>query len=289
MILVVGGTGMLGSRVVTILRGQGREVRVLSRGVTAAPAYDGVDRVTGDVRDPARLAEAMAGVKTVVSAFHGFTYSQRNALATIDRDGNRALVAAAELAGADVVLTSVGVAASDSPLELGRMKYAAERALLARPVRSTIVRPDAFAQLWIGLLAQTGAKSHRPLVFGAGDNPIGWVSVDDVAALVARAVTDDSLRGSILPISGPEALSMRELAKRVMDAQGWPGEPRSVPRPALRLMAATVGLVKPALGRQARSSLAMDVLPRVDDTPTRALLPDLPATPMSGLLSSVAA
>ena len=146
------------------------------------------------------------------------------------------------------------------------------------------MRSDAFAQTWIEILEQTAAKSHRPMVFGDGRNPIGWVDVREVAALVDQAVANPALRGCTLEIAGPERLTLEELATLVMRHHGWPGRPRRLPRSALRVMAAVAAPVRPDLARQARASLAMDVLPPVDDQETRRAF-DLPAVPVSLLLS----
>jgi NADH dehydrogenase len=80
----------------------------------------------------------------------------------------------------------------------------------------------------------------------------------DVAGLVDRAVTDPATRGRILEIGGPDDLSFNQLAAAIQQAAVRPAAPRHVPRPALRLMARTVGYLKPELGRQARAALVMD-------------------------------
>ena len=91
MILVVGGTGMLGSRLVTTLSETGHAVRVLSRGHTIGQTVDGVTYLTGDVRDSATLSAAMSGVGTVVSAFHGMNSPLRGGLQALDRHANSRL------------------------------------------------------------------------------------------------------------------------------------------------------------------------------------------------------
>jgi uncharacterized protein YbjT (DUF2867 family) len=287
MILVVGGTGLLGSRVANGLVADGLRVRVLSRGLTPArlPLEPAVELVVGDVRQPRSLAPAFEDVDVVVLAMQGFAGPGGVTPRTVDLDGGLAVVAAAERQGADVVMLSVAGASATSPLEIARMKYAVEQRLRAGAVRWTIVRADAFAQTWIGVLLQTAGTSHRPLVFGDADNPIRWVAVDDVAALVRRAVLDPSLRGQSLDICGPEALTLEQLARLVMAAQGWPGGPRRIPRAALRTMGLVTAVVRPHLARQARASLAMDRLPPVDDSSTRSALPDLPATPVSQVVA----
>ena len=102
MILVAGGTGTLGTQLVRLLTERGRPVRVLTRDPASAGQLPGtVETLTGDVRDPATVAAAVAGCTTVVSAVHGFAGPGRPSPESVDRDGNRALIQAAAAAGAD--------------------------------------------------------------------------------------------------------------------------------------------------------------------------------------------
>lgn len=290
MILVVGGTGRLGSLVANRLAARGRPVRVLSRGLVppVVPLHEDVERVVGDVRDPARMQELMAGAEVVVLAMHGFIGPGGVSPRTVDGHGSRHVIAAAEQADTDVVMLSIAGASATHPMQLARVKYGVEEHLRRSRCRWTVVRADAFAQTWFEVLEQTAARSHRPLVFGDGSNPIGWVDVGEVAALVEHAVLEPSLRGTTWEISGPERLTLEELAMLVMERHGWPGRPRHLPRAALRAMATLTAAIRPDLARQARASLAMDVLAPVDDHLTREAFPDIPAVPVSRLLARTA-
>src|SRR5665811_1027310 len=125
VILVAGGTGLLGSRVVKLLTDAGEQVRVVTRDrrrTSRLPA--GVEVVVGDVRR-GPLDATVEGCDRVVSAVHGFAGSQRTSPAAVDRDGNRSLIAAAKRAGVDrFVLVSIVGARPDHPMSLHRMKYA---------------------------------------------------------------------------------------------------------------------------------------------------------------------
>ena len=125
-----------------------------------------VEVVQGDLRVPATLPPALAGVRVVVSAVHGFAGPGRVTPKSVDRDGNANLVAAAKTAGADVVLMSVTGAAPDHAMELFRMKAAAESNLCASGVRWTVVRASAFLELYLELLPRSAGKSARPMVSG---------------------------------------------------------------------------------------------------------------------------
>ena len=288
MILVVGGTGLLGRLVVHEMCERDQPVRVLSRGLTdRGPVDPRAELVLGDVRNPASLIDAMAGVNTVVSCVQGFSGPGGVTPRTVDAQGNMDLVDAAQTAGADVVLVSMIGAAADSPMELARAKFAAEEHLRASGAPWTVVRADAFVQAWVRVMEETAGRSGRPMVFGRGDNPIAWVDAREVAQLVARAAQDRTLRGQVLDVCGPQAITLTALAQGVMDRRGVAGRPRRVPRAALHVMSRTVGLVLPAMGRQARAALAMDVLPTSHDAASRALFPDLPRTAVTDVLDDV--
>ena len=287
-ILVAGGTGRLGTLVVEALAARGLDVRVLTRDPRRAAHLTGdrVEVITGDVRDPVSTTAAVAGADVVVSAVHGFAGPGDGSPATVDRDGNINLIQGARAAGAEVVLLSGVGAAPDSPFELFRMKHAAETALAESGVPATVVRPTAFAELWIDLLTKTAGRSNRPLVFGRGRNPINFVSVRDVAALTDHVITELDARGQTFEIGGPDNLTFTQLARLVAANRGRATNPRHVPRPALHVMAATVGRLRPELGRQARAALAMDSFPLTfGDDGARARFPDLPRTSVAELLA----
>ena len=289
MILVAGGTGRLGSLVVNSLCAGGHTVRVLSRGLTSPGSTldSRAEQVEGDVRDPASLRAAAEGVRLVVSCVQGFMGPGHGTPLSVDRFGNFNLVDAAKSVAADFVLVSMTGASPHSPMELARMKYAAESHLRASGRGWTIIRAAAFAQAWLGIIAETARASGRPLVFGAADNAIPWVDVHEVAELVVRATEEETLRGQVLEICGPEPLTLMQLAQAYMDHAGLPGRPRRIPRSMLHVMSGTVGRLRPDLGRQARAALAMDELPLPDDSATRERFPDLPRRPVSEVIAGL--
>jgi NADH dehydrogenase len=288
MILVAGGTGTVGTRLVQRLLNRGLRVRVLSRDTARMPdrSRANLDVVEGDVRSRAHVANAMTGVDTVVSAIHGFAGPGGVSPASVDRDGNANLIAAAAEANAAVVLMSVVGAASDSSMELARMKYAAEQRLRASGALWTIVRATPFLETWVGLLQSTAGNSGRPLVFGRGDNPISFVCAGDVAALLDYVVTTPSTRGKTLEIGGAEKLTLNQLAAAVQDAAGRSSRPRHVPRTALRSMALGMRPFKPELARQARAALVLDTSDLAfDATALDEVFPNRPSTRLADLLA----
>jgi len=280
MILVAGGSGRLGSLLVNRLAAGGESVRVLTRARDRAAhlRVPNVEIVEGDVRAASDVERAVAGTHLVVSAVHGFVGSGGVSPASVDRDGNRHLIDAAARAGAAVILLSVVGASAESPMELFRMKQAAEEHLRASPTPWTIVRSTAFLETWIDLIAQTKDRAGRVMVFGRGRNPINFVSVHDVAALVERVIADPGARGQTLEIGGPENLTFTNLAAAIQ-APGPTAAPRHVPRGALKAMSLLLRPFWPERARQGAAALALDTMDlRFDPSAVRARYPDLSLT-----------
>ena len=168
MIVVAGGTGTLGTRLVPRLAGAGVAVRVLTRDPARAQhlAGHGVEVVRGDVRDPASVTAALRGADMVISAVHGFTGPGRVSPATVDRAGNANLIGAAARASANFILVSVAGAAPDHSIGLFRAKYAAEDMLRASGIGWTIVRATAFMQTWATIMSRMQEASGKIVVFG---------------------------------------------------------------------------------------------------------------------------
>jgi uncharacterized protein YbjT (DUF2867 family) len=287
MILVAGGTGTLGTQVVRRLSDRGVGVRVLTRDPTRAAHLPGtVQTLSGDLRDPAAVAEAVRGCATVVSAVHGFVGPGKPSPEAIDRDANRALIQAAAAAGVQhLVLVSVQGAAPDHPMSLARAKHAAEQALQASGVQWTIIRPAAYLETWLAIIGAKLADNGPALVFGPGRNPVNFVCADDVAAVVDLAVHDQSLRGQLLEVAGPENLTFTQIAERLIAASGKPGRTRHVPLPMLRAMSVLARPVSPVFARQAQAAVLMNTTDMTaDPAAIRSRLPAIPATTLDEVI-----
>lgn len=291
MIVVAGGTGTLGTRLIPRLAGQGLAVRVLTRDPARARHLGpGVEVVHGDVRDPAAAGRALHGASTVISAVHGFTGPGGISPASVDRGGNAHLIDAAARTGAAFILVSVAGASPGHPIGLFRAKYAAEEMLRASGIPWTVVRATAFMETWGTIMGEPLRSSGKIPVFGKGDNPVNFVSATDVAALVSHAVTSPGLRGQVLELGGPDNLTFNQVAAIVQQATGCRGALRHIPRPALRATACLTAVIKPALARQARAALAMDTIDMTfDSTAARQAFPDLPNTDMPSALKDLLA
>jgi hypothetical protein len=134
---------------------------------------------------------------------HGFLGGWGAGPEEVDRDGNRNLINAAVRQRVDrFVLVSVMSAAHDHPMNLHRMKYAAEQSLRATGLAWTIVRPSAYLQTWTDVIGGKLAGGGQAMVFGRGENPINFVSARDVAAVIATILPDPSHLGAIVDVPG---------------------------------------------------------------------------------------
>jgi len=282
MMLIAGGTGLLGTQVVRLLTAQGLSLRVLTRDPRKAQQLSGekVEIICGAVQDRSAIEQAVAGANVVISAIQGFSGAGDSNPRTVDLRGNSALIQAAQQAGVErFILVSVHGAAPDHPIELFRMKYAAEQALRASRLSWTIIRPTAYMETWCEVLGRPLLDKGKTQVFGNGRNPINWVSAADVAEFVALAALDPEMRGAVIEVGGPDNLSMSAFVDAFRKEVGSSGNVGHVPRAAMRLMAVAMNLVNPEMGRQIQMGVIMDTRPQAfDASATRRRYPSIPIT-----------
>ena len=288
MILVAGGTGRLGKLIVQLLVRAGEDVRVLTRLQERASGLPiAVEMIVGDIRRATGVATAVRDCTTVISAVHGFAGPDSPSPEAIDRDGNRRLIRAAKEAGVEhFVLVSVHDASPDHPMSLHRAKYAAEQELRASGLGFTVVRPTAFLETWVSVIGGELRTKGQALVFGPGKNLINFVSVLDVAALVALCVRDRSVSNEVLDIGGPENLNFVALADQLIRASGKPGRIKHIPLPVLRVMSVLARPFSPIFARQARAAVVMNTTNMAFDASLRERFPTVPSTTLADVLAS---
>ena len=260
MILLAGGTGHLGGPLTGLLAAGGHRLRVLSRDParTQERMPVGVEVVAGDVRTAASLRPALVGVETVISAVTGFGPGGSGPR-QVDLQGNRNLIAEAAAAGVEsFILVSIHGSSRDDPMELYRAKFAAEETLRESNLAWTIVRPTPFMELWVGIVGDSLIKNGSATVFGRGQNPINFVSVHDVASVVALAVTDLRMRGRTVDVGGPENLTMNGLVEVIAATHGLQPRTRHVPLTALRVGEVLIRPFRPDIAGLLQVSIRMD-------------------------------
>ena len=262
MILIVGASGRLGSVVVRHLLAQGKSIRVMTRNPLSLAhlKQQGVEIVSGDLRDRASLASACQGVEQVLAAAHALDGKGDNNPRTVDDMGNRHLIDAAKAAGVKhLIFVSVQGASPDSPLEFFRIKYRTEEYLQASGLSFTILRPGAYMELWAQLIGQPILKQDKTTIFGSGNNPINFVSVEDVARFVSIGLDDARARNTVIEVGGPENLTMNQVAEIFERASGRQAKKRHIPLLMMRVMSILMQPLNPAMSRLIRNGIYMDV------------------------------
>ncbi|MCW2596824.1 MAG: nucleoside diphosphate sugar epimerase, partial [Jatrophihabitans sp.] len=221
------------------------------------------------------------------SAVQGFAGTEPAGAKAVDLAGNSQLIRAARNVGVRrFVLVSALGAAPDSPLELRRVKYETEQTLIRSQLEWTIVRPTVYLETWRFLLDEMAAKKGSVTVFGRGTNPINFVSVRDVAALVERATRSAELAGAVLEIGGPENLTLNELVRTVLAGHDGKGRIRHVPLPAMRAASVLLRRVQPMTAALIQFGITMDTTDMtLPHDSGREAVPDLPLTWPKDVLS----
>lgn len=250
-ILVVGATGVLGSQIVAGLAGAGpggagRKVRALVR-QSSAPAKVSALRAAGaeiavaDLKDPATIARACAGVRSLIlTATSTLSRADGDSIDTVDRGGNLALIEAARAAGVGHV---VFVSFPPHPLQfpLQDAKRAVEATLIASGMAYTILQPPHFWEIWCSPALGFDVAGGKAQIFGAGEGQNSWISLFDVARAAIAAIDRPAAMNRVLAFGGPEPLSQLEIARRVGAARGAALELLHVPAEALRAQLAGGG------------------------------------------------
>ena len=209
-IVVVGGTGLIGSKTVAILRQDGHNV-------VAASPKTGVNTITGE-----GLKEAMAGTQVVIDLANSPSFEAKAVLEFFETSG-RNLLAAEAAAGVrhHVALSIVG---TDRTPDNGyfRAKVAQEKLIEASGIPYTIIRATQFLE-FLGAIAGSSTDGNVVRLSPGLFQPI---AADDVAAITAD-VARAAPRNGIVEIAGPDRAPFNEIVARYLKAVG---DPRAVVR-----------------------------------------------------------
>ncbi|MBP0581903.1 SDR family oxidoreductase [Labrys sp. LIt4] len=206
-IVIIGGTGLIGTKTVARLRARGHEV-------IAASPNTGVNTITGE-----GLAEALAGAQVVIDLANSPSFEDKAVLEFFETSG-RNLMAAEKAAGVGhhIALSVVG---TERLQEAGyfRGKLAQERLIKAAGIPYTIVHSTQFMEFLAGI-AQSGTIEGKVHLSPAFVQPI---ASDDVADAMADVALAAPVNGTI-EIAGPERSRLSDLVARYLKASGDPRE-----------------------------------------------------------------
>jgi len=205
-IVVIGGTGLIGSKTVAILRQGGHEV-------VAGSPESGINTITGE-----GLKEAMASAQVAIDLANSPSFDDKAVLEFFETSG-RNLFAAEAAAGVrhHVALSIVGIDRTDNGYF--RAKVAQEKLIGASGVPYTIVRATQFME-FLGGIADSSADGNIVRLPPVQFQPI---AADDVAPIVA-AVALAAPRNGIVEIAGPERAPFNEIVACYLKAIGDPRE-----------------------------------------------------------------
>ena len=202
-IVIIGGSGLIGSKLAARLRHAGHEV------IAASPST-GVNTLTGE-----GLKEALAGARVVVDVANSPSFEDEAVLRFFQTSGRNLLAAEAEAGVAHHIALSV--VGTERLLASGyfRAKQAQEDLIEASPVPCTIVQATQFFE-FLGGIADAGAAGGAIRLSHALVQPI---AAEDVAAALAEIVTEPPSGGRV-EIAGPEAVPLDDLVRRFLAATG---------------------------------------------------------------------
>ena len=203
-IAVTGATGRVGRHVVDVLSEQGHEVVPISRST-------GVDLTTGE-----GLAEALAGVETIVDAATGNSPDQE-AATEFFRTAARNIQAAGEQAGVQRLVVVSIIGADRFTTGYNAAKVVQEQLTLAGPIPATVVRAAQFHE-FVGQLVEWGTQGDVSYVPRMRTQLVAARTVAE--ALADYATSADFASGWIAEVAGPREESLVEMAKLLVARRG---------------------------------------------------------------------
>ena len=225
MLLVTGATGTTGMEVLRALKARGAEARALVRDETKAHHLRdlGFTPVTGDLGDPRTLGPALEGVERAYLVAPA---------SPMQSELEQAFLETAKTAGVKhIVKLSVIGASEEAPGRFARSHGKVERALKESGMAWTLLRAAGFMQNTLGWGARVqDGTFYTPVPEAA----FSIVDARDVAEVAALALTDAGHEGKAYGLSGPEAISYRDQAKRLFAAAGREVEVAEVPVEAVK-------------------------------------------------------
>lgn len=247
-VLVVGGTGMLGSQVAMELLKRGKRVRALVRPGSDASRLEagGVQIARGDMLDVWSVLRAMEGVDAVITSAAGYTRHRKGDTPEIDTLGNANLVEAANQTGIRrFVLTSILTCDQVPQVSHFWHKKLTEDRLEQLGVPFVALRPGAFLDQ-ITRFGGDPITKGRLTWLGSPRVPLTFVLTADLAGYLAEAVDLPGLEGRHIDIGWDRTLGMQDVADIVGRLTGRTIRIRSVPAGLLRAAGTLLAPVNPA-------------------------------------------
>jgi uncharacterized protein YbjT (DUF2867 family) len=283
-VLVIGGTGDLGGRIVRELKRRGKKVRALVRPGSDATglADQGVEVVQGDMLEPGSLAPAMRGTSAVVSSAIGYSGRRKTDSLRTDTEGNLNLAEAAKTAGVPRFVL-ISILTCDQAREVPHFwaKKVMEDRLEALEVPFVALRPGAYLG---GPWMKAALEHGQVMAMTPAGIRITFISPDEVARAAALAVDEARALGKRVDLGSDRALSGPELIELLSRLTKKPLQ--AAPRPAGGVSADMMAMFqyfqsgKYIADTRLQSELFAPV-PRIEDS-ARKMLADFGLLPGAG-------
>jgi uncharacterized protein YbjT (DUF2867 family) len=250
-ILVLGGTGHYGKHIVRSLLEKGEPVRVLSRNAVKARKIlgDGVEIIEGDITSRESVVESLNGVRAIVISVSAFTPKLIRKLKLIERDSVLMVLEEAQKAGVSrVVYISVYEIREDLLRELNIqlgiawIKLEIEAALAKSDFNWTVLGVAPSMEIFFAM-----TRGDTMMVPGGGPPALPTVSPVDVGEITAQTVLRGDLKGKRFRVTGPEAISFPEAAKRISNVTGKTIKFRKIPLFPLKIASVLIWPFNPFL------------------------------------------
>jgi uncharacterized protein YbjT (DUF2867 family) len=248
-VVVVGGTGMLGSQVATELLKRGKHVRALVRPGSDASRLEaaGVEIARGDMLDAWSLLRAMEGADAVITSAAGYTRHRKGDTPTTDTVGNTNLVEAAKRTGVRrFVLTSILTCDQTPGVPHFWHKKLTEDRLEDLGVPFVALRPGVFLDQVTRFGGDPFSKGRFRWI-GSPGIPLTFVLTSDLAGYLAEAVDLPDLDGRRIDIGWDRPVGMQEVADIAGRLTGKTLTVRSVPAGVVRAAGTVFGPVSPTV------------------------------------------
>jgi NADH dehydrogenase len=244
MILVTGGTGFIGPKIVHKLRAEGKDVRCLVRDRRRGRQLEswGCELVEGDVTNRGSLDLAVAGCDVVIHLV-SIIVGRRQDFERVMEEGTRNVVEAAKAAGVRRVILMSALGTSDLTRDLTayyHAKWEMERTVRESGLEYVIFRPSFVFGPDGGVLQQlTRLARLAPVtpIVGSGAQKLQPIWVDDVAAYFAAAVDKTEAANRTFELGGPDVVSWNEFWERLKRSRGLRRPSLHIPTRLLRVQA----------------------------------------------------
>lgn len=268
MNLIIGATGNLGGAVARLLLNAGQSVRAMTRTPEKADALKklGAEVVIGDVRDRQSLDQACRGIEKIFAASHSFEGKGKSSPQIVDGQGNRNLIDAAKAAGVKhFVFTSALGARPDHPVDFYRIKYQTEQYLQGSGLNYTILRPAAFMESWVDMIAKPLLETGKVAILGQGKNPVNYVALADVARFALIGLDNPAAKNQIIEIGGPGNYSTAQIIEITERITGKTAQRNYTPIPVMKIMKMITRPFNPVLSRMITAGINFDTTDQTFD------------------------